>query len=73
MPTIKKKAKKMDRKLISSLQKWEPRDLARKHKEPVALVRQAIATANKNGKPCRSRWRVEKRLQEIVDALPRRL
>ncbi len=63
----------MDRKLVASKEPWEPASIARKFKEPVALVRQAIATANKNGKPCRSRWRVEKRLKEIVDALPRRL
>ena len=63
----------MDPKLVSSKEPWEAAHIARKHKEPVALVRQAIATANKNGKPCRSRWRVEKRLKEIVDALPRRL
>lgn len=70
---IKKKSKKMDRKLVASKQPWEPKAIATKFKRPVALVRQAILTANKNGKPCRSRWRVEKRLLELIDALPERL
>lgn len=70
---VKKKSKKMDRKLVSSKQKWEPAEIARKFKRPVSMVREAIKTANKNGKPCRSRVKVEKRMLEIIDALPERL
>lgn len=71
--STKKKSKKMDRKLVSSKQKWEPADIARKFKCPVALVREAIATANKNGKPCRSRVKVEARLKVILDERLERL
>ena len=66
MPT--KTKVNQDRKLVSRLQKWEPASLAKKFKCKVSLVREAINTANKNGKPCRSRVKVEKRLKEILAA-----
>ena len=66
MPT-KAKSRKMDGKEIASKQKWEVSYVAKKFKCKVSLVREAIKTANLNGKPCRSRVKVEKRLKEILN------
>ena len=64
-----KKSKKKDPQLVSLKQKWEPQHIASKFKCKVSLVREAINTANKNGKACRSRVKVEKRLKEILAAV----
>ncbi len=55
-----------DRKQVSSKQSWEPAFISDKFRCPVYLVREAINSANKNGKPCRSRKKVEDRLKIIL-------
>lgn len=57
---------KMDKKLVASQQdQQEVYYISKTYRIPVKSVRRAIATANKSGKPCRSRAKIYDKLKEM--------
>lgn len=50
---------------VAKKQKHEPKYIASTYKIPIADVRIAMATANKNGKPSKSRKMIYKKLREM--------
>jgi hypothetical protein len=48
-----------DKQLVSYKQPWEPKTVARKFKMPVTVVKYIMRLIGKNGKPERSRKKIE--------------
>lgn len=64
MPT-KTKRPNQDLLEVAAKQKHEPTYIAKTFKIPIADVRLAMKTANKNGKPSKSRKMIYKKLREM--------